>query len=318
MSKFAREKIVKGNKLIMPPGNAICYSGYREGQSPQTGDYPSYDEILEDLRLLSGDWQYLRLYDCSQHALSVLDVIRDNKLDFKVMVGVDLGAEMSNPNCPWGGDYANDVLQQNREINERDMKTMIEVANNYSDIVFAASIGNEASVDWNDHMVPVERLVEYATLIKSNIAQPITFCENYVPWHDKLLPLVEVLDFISIHTYPVWEYQTIESALSYTEQNYQSVAHVHPNKPIVITEAGWTTNSNGRGIEPWNATVQLQAEYCTQLHHWSSQANILTFMFEAFDEPWKGSSDELEPEKHWGFFDVNRSPKLVMQRLFAA
>jgi exo-beta-1,3-glucanase (GH17 family) len=173
-------------------------------------------------------------------------------------------------------------------------------------------------VDWNDHMVPVDRLLEYATLIKANIAQPITFCENYVPWHDKLLPLVEVLDFISIHTYPVWEYQTIESALAYTEQNYQSVAHVHPNKPIIITEAGWTTNSNGRGIEPWNATVQLQAEYCAQLHHWSSQANILTFMFEAFDEPWKGSSDELEPEKHWGFFDVNRSPKLVMQRIFAA
>lgn len=318
MSKFAREKIVKGNQLLMPPGNAICYSGYREGQSPQTGDYPSYDEILEDLRLLSGDWQYLRLYDCSQHALTVLDVIRDNKLDFKVMVGVDLSAEMSNPNCPWGGDYPDDVLLQNREINERDMNTMIEVANNYSDIVFAASIGNEASVDWNDHMVGVERLVEYATLIKANIAQPITFCENYVPWHDKLLPLVEVLDFISIHTYPVWEYQTIESALVYTEQNYQSVAHVHPNKPIVITEAGWTTNSNGQGIEPWNATVQLQAEYCAQLHHWSSQANILTFMFEAFDEPWKGSSDELEPEKHWGFFDVNRIPKLVMQRLFAA
>lgn len=318
MSKFAREKIIKGNQLTMPPGNAICYSGYREGQSPQTGDYPSYDEILEDLRLLSGDWQYLRLYDCSQHALSVLDVIRDNKLDFKVMIGVDLSAEMSNPNCPWGGDYSDDVLQQNREINERDMNTMINVANKYSDIVFAASIGNEASVDWNDHMVPVDRLLEYATLIKANIAQPITFCENYVPWHDKLLPLVEVLDFISIHTYPVWEYQTIESALAYTEQNYQSVAHVHPNKPIVITEAGWTTNSNGRGIEPWNATVQLQAEYCAQLHHWSSQANILTFMFEAFDEPWKGSSDELEPEKHWGFFDVNRSPKLVMQRIFAA
>jgi len=318
MSKFAREKIIKGNQLIMPPGNAICYSGYREGQSPQTGDYPSYDEILEDLRLLSGDWQYLRLYDCSQHALSVLDVIRDNKLDFKVMIGVDLSAEMSNPNCPWGGDYSDDVLLQNREINERDMNTMINVANKYSDIVFAASIGNEASVDWNDHMVPVDRLLEYATLIKANIAQPITFCENYVPWHDKLLPLVEVLDFISIHTYPVWEYQIIESALAYTEQNYQSVAHVHPNKPIIITEAGWTTNSNGRGIEPWNATVQLQAEYCAQLHHWSSQANILTFMFEAFDEPWKGSSDELEPEKHWGFFDVNRSPKLVMQRIFAA
>jgi exo-beta-1,3-glucanase (GH17 family) len=318
MSKFAREKIIKGNQLLMPSGNAICYSGYRDGQSPQTNDYPSYEEILEDLQLLSTNWQYLRLYDCSQHALTVLKVIRDNNLAFKVMLGVDLGAEVSNPNCPWGADYSDDVLQQNRAVNERDINSLITIANEYSDIAFAASIGNEASVEWNDHMVPVERLVAYATLVKNNIAQPVTFCENYVPWLDKLKPLVEVVDFISIHTYPVWEYQTIESALSYTEQNYQSVAQAHPNKPIVITEAGWTTNSNGCGIEAWNASVQLQAEYCAQLHTWSKETNILTFMFEAFDEPWKGSSDANEPEKHWGFFDVNRVPKLVMRRIFAS
>ncbi|MEL7378297.1 MAG: glycosyl hydrolase, partial [Bacteroidota bacterium] len=47
---------------------AICYSGYREGQSPDTGVYPSYDEIKEDLDILEGRWKYLRLYDCSRHA----------------------------------------------------------------------------------------------------------------------------------------------------------------------------------------------------------------------------------------------------------
>ena len=30
-------------------GNAICYSGYREGQSPVDQIYPSYEEVLEDL-----------------------------------------------------------------------------------------------------------------------------------------------------------------------------------------------------------------------------------------------------------------------------
>ena len=40
---------------------------------------------------------------------------------------------------------------------------------------------------------------------------------------------------------------------------------------------------------------------------------MLTFVFEAFDEPWKGSEDPLEPEKHWGLFNVDRTPKLVMQ-----
>ena len=37
------------------------------------------------------------------------------------------------------------------------------------------------------------------------------------------------------------------------------------------------------------------------------------FVFEAFDEPWKGSADPLEPEKHWGLFTVERQPKLAVE-----
>jgi len=35
------------------------------------------------------------------------------------------------------------------------------------------------------------------------------------------------------------------------------------------------------------------------------------FFFEAFDEPWKGSKDPDEPEKHWGIYYENRTPKKV-------
>ena len=88
-------------------------------------------------------------------------------------------------------------------------------------------------------------------------------------------------------------------------------------KPVVITEAGWTTASNGRGIEPWNASEELQASYYEQLLEWTTEEKVLTFVFEAFDEPWKGSPDPMEPEKHWGLFDVERKPKLVMQKTYA-
>jgi len=39
-------------------------------------------------------------------------------------------------------------------------------------------------------------------------------------------------------------------------------------------------------------------------------------VFEAFDEPWKGSPDPMDPEKHWGLFTVDREPKKVMQQLY--
>jgi len=308
--------IRSGSGTKLEHGNAICYSGYREGQCPGRV-YPSYDEVKEDLLILAKNWKFLRLYDSSPHAETVLQVISDEALDFKVMLGVDMAAEMSNPHCPWGAEFSDETLEANRRANNEQVEKAIALSNRYPDIVFAVSVGNEASVEWSDHMVPVDNLVAYVRKMKSAIQQPLTFCENYVPWTYKLEPLAAELDFISVHTYPAWEYRTMEDALEYTKHNYHSVVNHYPGKPVVITEAGWTTASNGRGIEPWNATEELQATYYEQLLEWTSEEKILTFVFEAFDEPWKGSPDRLEPEKHWGLFSVERKPKLVMQGLYA-
>ena len=297
-------------------GNAICYSGYREDQSPLDGTDPSYEQIREDLLILQKNWIHLRLYDCSPHAETVLKVIHDEGLPFKVMLGLDMAAEMSNPHCPWGADFSDETLAANRERNHEEIERAIALANRY-DSVASVSVGNEATVEWTDHMVPVERLVSHVRELKDTIRQPITFCENYVPWTYKLEPLVEVLDFISVHTYPAWEYRNMDDALEYTRENYHSVVDHYPGKPVIITEAGWTTASNGRGIEPWNASEELQARYYEELMAWTNEEKVLTFVFEAFDEPWKGSPDPLEPEKHWGLFKVDRTPKLVMQETFA-
>ena len=304
-------------RLDIEFGNAVCYSGYRENQSPIDGTYPSYAQICEDLHILDHNWQYLRLYDCSRHAELVLEAISNEGFDFKVMLGVDMRAEESNPNCPWGANFSEKTLIANRLANSAEIDRMIELAGRYPDIVFAVSVGNEATVEWTDHMVPVESLVGYVQRIKKAVEQPVTFCENYVPWTEKLEPLAAELDFISLHTYPVWEFHTIEGAIDYTRQNYHGVADHYPDKPVIITEAGWTTNSNGRGIEPWNASEEFQARYYSQIIDWSNENQVLTFIFEAFDEPWKGSPDPMEPEKHWGIFTVDRKPKLVMRELFS-
>jgi len=317
MSEAHEHRDGEDRALEIEHGNAICYSGYRQGQSPEEGIYPSYEEVKEDLLILEKNWQLLRLYDCSAHARVVLNVIHREGLDFKVMLGLNMAAEMSNPHCPWGAEFSEPTLDANRRRNQIEVNRAIGLSQRYPDIVFAVSVGNEASVEWTDHMVSVDSLIAHTRRIKAAIDQPVTFCENYVPWTYKLEPLATELDFISVHTYPVWEYRTMEDALEYTKQNYHSVVNHYPDKPVVVTEAGWTTASNGRGIEPWNATEELQARYYEQLIEWATSEDILTFVFEAFDEPWKGSPDPLEPEKHWGLFRLDRTPKLVMQDLYA-
>ncbi len=303
--------------LGLPEGNAICYSGFRDGQHPG-GVHPSYEEIKEDLLILQKNWKYLRLYDCDLHTWRVLQVIKKEKLDFKVMLGAYIVAEMNNFNCPWGGGvYTEEELLANHARNRRQIQKLIDWANDFKDIVFSLSIGNEASVEWTDHYVSVDSLINYTRLVKKHASQPVTFCENYVPWLNKLKPLVDELDFISVHTYPVWEYKHIHESMEYTKDNYYAVADLYPDKPVVITEAGWSTNSNGRGIDPERVSEEYQAIYYKDLMEWVNEAKIMTFVFEAFDENWKGSNEPMEPEKHWGLFHTDRTPKLVMQELYS-
>lgn len=302
--------------LTLPHGNAICYSGYREGQSPDRRIYPSLAQIREDLHLLQRHWRLIRLYDCSPHAARVLQVIEEDGLPMQVMLGAYLGAEMNNFGCPWGGTYSEGQLAANRRENEAELQRLVTLARRYPRTVFSVAVGNEATVDWTDHYVPVPQMIAYVRRVKAAVAQPVTFCENYVPWQHKLGELVAELDFISLHTYPVWEYKHIHEALDYTKANVHSVASLYPGKPVVITEAGWCTNSNGRGMHAEHAVQELQAIYYQDLMDWTRAEGLLCFVFEAFDEPWKGSSDPLEPEKHWGLFTVDRRPKLVLQALY--
>ena len=298
--------------LGIPNGLAICYSGYRAGQRPGHV-YPTYDEVKEDLLIIEKQWQYIRLYSCDKHSKTVLEVIKNENLPLKVMLGAYIEAEKDNQNCPWGGTYSSDQLSKNKKSNFKKMDVLIGLANQYPNIIFSLSVGNEACVDWTDHLVSVDAVISYVKHVKANVKQPVTFCENYVPWLNKLAPLVEEVDFISIHTYPVWEYKSIHEGMVFTKQNYDAVAKKYPHKLVVITEAGWATTSNGYGIPVENVNAEVQKIYYKALSDWSISESILTFVFEAFDEPWKGSDDPNEPEKHWGLYTVDRQPKLAMQ-----
>ena len=54
-----------------------------------------------------------------------------------------------------------------------------------------------------------------------------------------------------------------------------------------------------------------QKKYYKDFWAWADSEKIISYMFEAFDEPWKGGDNPREAEKHWGIFDVDRKAKLV-------
>ena len=297
---------------------AVAYSGFREGQHPDRGDgavNPGDEEILEDLNILvDHGFGLIRLYDVGENSVTTLELIRERDLPIKVLLGIWLRAEVSNhENCPWlDAPIPDEELALNTQANAAEVARGIELAQEYSDIIAAVNVGNEALVIWNDHMVPLDQVIAYVREVMAAIDQPVTVADNYEWWIEDGASLAAELDFLGIHTYPAWEEKTIDEALAYTIENMERVQAALPGKPMAILEAGWATTAVEFG---GRASEAAQERYYNEINDWATEANTTVFFFEAFDEPWKGNPDNPNgAEKHWGLWFVDRTPKQVMRR----
>ena len=288
---------------------AICYSGYRENQSPITKVYPTYDEVLEDLKILEKEYDYIRMYDPYNHARTVLEVIRNENINLKVMLGMDLAAEYSNANCPWlKQNLSIEEINRNIEHNNESLRLLIELANKYEDEIIFLAAGNEARPSWGDNLVTNERIVYFINELKKNCKQPVSYCEGWDLWVGQIDPILDAVDFLSIHIYPMWNKVSIKDAVNYTIEKFEEVQN-YTNKPCIITEMGWATSSNNNEMIIEEANASNQKIYIEEFNKYLIKNNKLGFYFEAFDEPWKGGNNPIEAEKNWGLYYVNRTKK---------
>ena len=296
-------------------GRAVCYSGYREGQSPKTCTYPTYDQIVEDLKILDEmGFKYIRMYDPISYAEMTCQVIRDLGLDMKMMLGPDLISEVNNPGCPWlKTNYSEEELKQRAERNDRNIDELIRIANENSDIINVVSVGNENTPEWGANNVPVERLIEFADRLREGTGKPVTFNEGAFEWVH-LKELAKHLDIISVHSYPLWYGNTVDEALKVNKDWYKKVKEMYHDKFVIFSEVGWATDcAVFTQMKEGEANEEKQKKYYEEFWEWSDSEKIISYMFEAFDEPWKGGNKPNEAEKNWGMFTVDRKPKLMFE-----
>lgn len=296
-------------------GRAVCYSGYRENQSPKDCTYPSYEQIKEDLEIIDSlGFKYIRMYDPISYAEMTCQVIRDLNLDIKLMLGPGLQSEVNNPGCPWmQTNFSDEELKERAAWNDKRVDALIDIANKYSDIINAVSVGNENTPSWGANNVPVERLIEFAKRLKKETGKPVTFNEGAFEW-EKISELAEYMDIISVHSYPLWYGNTVEEALEVNKTWYKKIKELYPDKPVVFSEVGWATDCvDFSQMKEGQANEENQKKYYEEFWAWADSEKIISYMFEMFDEPWKGGDNPREAEKNWGIFNVDRTPKLVLK-----
>ncbi len=301
------QTIESKNRRVFAPvsspfrARGISYGPYRRGQSPQTGVGPTKSQILEDLQILKKDrWQMIRTYGTEPFARRVCEVIREEKLELKLMLGA------------WIATEKNDAKQ--KSANQDQVDCAIELANEFPDVVAAVSVGNETQVFWSFHKVELPTLIRYVRNIRNQIKQPVTVADDFKYWTtDESKRLADELDFIVTHAYAMWLGEQLPDAVSWTEKQYKRVQKKHPSHLVVIGECGWATQKANHGEQAklikGKPGAAEQTKFLLAFIEWADKNRVPYFYFEAFDEPWKGGDDPAEVEKHWGIYREDRTAK---------
>lgn len=284
-------------------GNAVCYGCYRAGQAPgQSG--PSNDELLEDLQIISQHWHMIRLYGADQDTRRILEVINKNQLPIKVVQGI------------WLQPEENEI--DKRADNIQQTLLAIELANKYPDIVNAISVGNETQVSWSAHKMSPKNLIRYIRAVRKSVNIPVTTADDYLFWNkEESNILAAEVDFVYTHIHPLWNGKALDVAINWMDSVYQELQALHQDHMIVLGETGWATNYNaaktGDGQQgsliKGEVSLKAQEEFLVQMDQWLEKNQITSFLFEAFDESWKGGPEPNEVEKNWGVYYEDRTPK---------
>ena len=353
LQKNPKQKIQLTAKDILgnPSYLAISYGGYRKSTR---GIQPTVAEIKEDMKILHAmKIKILRTYNVQlAQAETILKAIHELKSEnpsFEMYVM--LGAWIDCKNA-WTNQPVNHQLESDQ--NEGEIARAVSLANKYPSIVKIIAVGNEAMVKWatSYYVQPsvILKWVSYLQNLKKENKLPknlwITSSDNFASWgggsveyhKEDLNKLIEEVDYISMHTYPMhdthynpvfWytkeEKPNIEKvnnimlrARDYAVSQYDSVANyvnsLGIKKPIHIGETGWATFSNGLyGNKGSKATDEYkEALFYRHMREWTTKTGISCFYFEAFDEIWKDAPNPGGSENHFGLFTIDGKAKYAL------
>ncbi|KAJ1024087.1 hypothetical protein NDA16_002926 [Ustilago loliicola] len=279
----------------------LCYTPFH-AQYPECG--ATQANVTEDVQLMSQLTSRLRLYgsDCNTSQL-VLEAIKQTKVDMQVFLAV------------WVDD--------NAVTFKRQVDNIVDAVKQYgTDHIAGITVGNEFLLNGGS----VTTLLDHISTVNTTV-NSLSGLGKYIPIGTAdagsmiSLQLASGADYVMANVHPWFGGLPVDQAAgwvySYTNNNEPSTSLLAPNKPtLYVAEAGWPTGANETRLETYQAATAGVSELNTFLDTFlcQSNANVTekalqpSFVFEAFDEPWK---DVLfgGVEAHWGLFDSNKKLK---------
>ena len=259
--------------------SGFSYSPFRLGQSPQKGQYPSDEEIRQDLEQMSKLTDSIRIYTVEGTQADIPRLAEE--LGLRVTLGIWISPDL--------------------ERNEREIAKAIELANTSRSVVRVV-VGNEAL--FRKEVTP-EALIAYLDRVRAAVKVPVTTSEQWHIWKETP-ELAKHVDLIAAHILPYWEFVPMKDSLQFVLDRARELKHQFPRKPLLLSEVGWPSNGRMRGGA--DATQADQAIYLRTLVNTLNRRGYNYFVIEAYDQPWK-ASDEGSVGAYWGVYNAARQQK---------
>jgi exo-beta-1,3-glucanase (GH17 family) len=190
---------------------------------------------------------------------------------------------------------------------EIEIQALIKAAKANPDVVKAVIVGNEALLRKE---VTGDQLVKLINQVQAEVTQPVTYADVWEFW-DQYPQVAPAVDFLTIHLLPYWENDPagIDKALAHVADIRQEFGRRFAPKDILIGETGWP--SEGRQRETALPSRVNEAKFMRGFVQLAEQHGWHYNLIEAFDQPWKRSS-EGAVGGYWGLFDADRQDKNVL------
>ncbi len=293
----------------------ICYEGYRDGQFPG-GPEPTCDQVQQDLSLIATFTRGIRTYGSSSanHDGKCVPGIADTlglELNMGVWVDETYGdatnfaaiddalvtvcgpAGAASKGCPAGASVHSSIKS-------------VLVGNEYLLRVQEAK---------GDLVLAEKHLVSYVQYARARLPKSIEVdtSESYPLWLSASPALFQAVDNVVWQAHPFWEGQPIATAAAgFAATHDKVVAQMKQYgimKPERCGETGWPWGgTSGQAVgSPAN-----QAQYFKDLNAYAVKTGLQIWVFEAFDENWKGTPEHSGASEgmvgaEWGFWAADRT-----------
>lgn len=257
--------------------HGLCFGPYLEGQKP--GDQIGEAQIRARLEIVRPHTRWVRSFSCTDGHEQTPRIAHE--LGIKTLVGAWLGTD--------------------REINERELQGVIEVAQaGHADIV---AVGNEVLLRED---LSEDELLACIQRVKDALpGVPVGYVDAYYLF-EKHPRVTAACDVILTNCYPFWEGCPRERAVAYMQDMVGRTVAVAGGKRVIVSETGWPDQGSAfHGAVP---SVQGAMRYFLDTQHWAQRDGVEVFWFAAFDEAWKVGA-EGDVGAYWGLWDKDGRPK---------